>query len=259
LDTAARAPQAFRRYVGLSVGLHAGLLAIAATLAAARPPPALPAVVPVTLLAGLPGGPPAGAVSAPPPSASPAPTASPPPAAAPAPKRVVLPKPPAPRALPPGEPPREIPPAPAPREVPPAPPEASAAELGAGPALAPTPSGAGGCGAAVAPLGPGSGGPPGASGGGEGPIEAYAALVRARIEAQRRYSPMARRRGLEGVVMLRLQLAASGEVAELLVEDGAPLLLARSTEDAVARAGPFPPPPTGLGVLRIPVRYRLTD
>ena len=68
-----------------------------------------------------------------------------------------------------------------------------------------------------------------------------------------------RRRGLEGVVTVRLQLDAGGKVAGLDVEDGAPLLLAKATQEAVKRAGPFPPPPDGLGVLRIPVRYRLTD
>jgi TonB family protein len=257
LDTVVRAPQAFRRYVGLSVGLHAALLGLAATLAAVRPAPPLPAVVPVTLLARLPGAPAPGDVSAGPPAASPAPVASPP--TAPPPKRVVLPKQPAPRPVPRSEPPKQVPPAAPPRVAPPAPPSAPSADGAGAPALAPTPGEGGGGGGEVAALGPGSGGAPGARGGGEDPLEVYAALVRARIQAQRRYSPMARRRGLEGVVMVRLQLAASGEVAKLLVEDGAPLLLARSTEDAVARAGPFPPPPTGLGVLRIPVRYRLTD
>ena len=66
-------------------------------------------------------------------------------------------------------------------------------------------------------------------------------------------------RGLEGVVNVRVSIGPSGTVSKVLVEDGAPMLLAKSTEEAVERAGPFPPPPAGLGVLRVPVRYRLDD
>jgi protein TonB len=98
-------------------------------------------------------------------------------------------------------------------------------------------------------------GPPG----GGSSFDAYLALVRARIQAEKRYSPLARRRGLEGVVTVRLELGPSGAVSRVAVEDGAPLLLARATEEAVERAEPFPPPPDGLGVIRIPVRYQLVD
>ena len=156
----------------------------------------------------------------------------------------------------------------------PKPPEVKPAEPPTPPVSAPmaapaemrsaTPSvGAGGSGSSisVAGLGPGAGGAPSgnAPGGSEDPIEVYKALVRARIEAERRYSPMARRRGLEGVVNVRLSVGPSGAISKMLVEGGAPLLLAKSTQEAVERAGPFPPPPAGLGVLRIPVRYRLDD
>jgi protein TonB len=246
------------------VALHAAMLVLAAFLAATRPPPPLPPVLAVKLLARAP----AGSAAGPAPAPAPAPVvAAAPPAAVPIPAKAA-PAPPEPTAVslrpkvkrtPPPVPPQK-PPEVTPEAAPPV--VASIAAPNA--AAAPTPSvGAGGSGSSidVAGLGPGAGGAPDgtAPGGTEDPIELYKALVRARIQAERRYSPMARRRGLEGTVTVRVSVGPSGKVTRLLVEDGAPLLLARATEEAVERAGPFPPPPTGLGVLRIPVRYRLTD
>jgi protein TonB len=198
---------------------------------------------------------PSGAAAGPAPAPVPAPTVAPPP---PPPKAISLnPKvTPKPKPVPPQKKP-EVKPQPTPPPV-----VASVAVPSAEPSSMPS-VGAGGSGSSVevAGLGPGAGGAPGSHspGGTEDPIEVYKALVRARIQAERRYSPMARRRGLEGVVTVRLSVGASGKVSKVLVEDGAPMLLSKSTEEAVERAGPFPPPPAGLGVLRIPVRYRLTD
>jgi protein TonB len=233
------------------VALHAGALVLAAILATTRPPPALPPILSVHLLARAPSGAAAGPAPAPGPTPS---VAAPPP---PPPKAISLnPKvQPKPKPVPPQRKP-EVKPEPAPPVV------AAVAPPAATPS--PTPSvGAGGSGSSVelAGLGPGAGGAPNghSPGGTEDPIEVYKALVRARIQAERRYSSMARRRGLEGVVTVRVSVGPSGKVSKVLIEDGAPMLLSKSTEEAVERAGPFPPPPAGLGVLRIPVRYRLTD
>jgi periplasmic protein TonB len=242
------------------MALHAGLLVLALLLATTRPPPPLPQVLSVRLLA--PSA--AGSAAAPVPAAEPV-VAAAPSAAVPVPPPKVAPAPPKPKAvsLKPIVKPAPAP-VPKPAEVKPAepPPVAAPASATIG-TPSPTPSvGAGGSGSSIelAGLGPGAGGAPnGSPGGTEDPIEVYKALVRARIEAERRYSPMARRRGLEGVVNIRVSIGPSGAVSRVSVEDGAPMLLAKSTEEAVARAGPFPPPPTGLGVLRVPVRYRLDD
>jgi protein TonB len=233
------------------VALHAGVLVLAVFLAATRPPPPLPPILSVQLLARAPAG--AAAGPAPAPAPTPAVAAPPPPPKAISLNPKVQPK---PKPVPPPKKP-EVKPEPAPPPV-----VASVAPPVANPS--PTPSvGAGGTGSSVelAGLGPGAGGAPDgrSPGGTEDPIEVYKALVRARIQAERRYSAMARRRGVEGVVTVRLSVAPSGKVSKVLVEDGAPMLLSKSTEEAVERAGPFPPPPAGLGVLRIPVRYRLTD
>lgn len=242
-----QAPRAFQPYVGLSVGLHLGALALMLALAPGRSAPPLPAVISVALIA-----PPAAAAgfSGPPPvHAAPLPAEPQPPTLRakprPAPAAISLAAKPAPE------------PAPRAPEPTPAPPPHTAATASPGVSAAP---GGAASGDAASAGSSGAGGSRAAAPGGAGDaVQAYIALVRARIQAERRYSPMARRRGLEGVVTVHLQLDAAGRVSGIDVEDGAPLLLSKATQQAVERAGPFPPPPDGLGVLRIPVRYRLTD
>lgn len=259
MGAAGHPARGFERYVGLSVGLHLGAAALALALGAGRPAP-LPEVLTVALIA-----PPAAAARGP--GGASASVAAPPPAAVAAPAR---PEPPPPAArteprrapevvsLAPKRAPAPVPRAPEPPREPAAPPTSSPAVSPPGVSSAAT--GGSSTGGAESAGGSGAGGSASLAPGGAGDaVQAYIALVRARIQAERRYSPMARRRGLEGVVTVRLQLDAAGQVSALDVEGGAPLLLARATQEAVQRAGPFPPPPDGLGVLRIPVRYRLTD
>ena len=249
------------------MALHAGVLVLAVLLATTRPPPPLPPVLSVRLLA--PSA--AGAAAAPAPAAAAAPRRR---RAAGADARTAEGRAEAAAEAEGGlaERDREADAqarAEAAAEVKPlaepTPPPVAAPVAAPNAAPTATPSvGAGGSGSSieVAGLGPGAGGAPNgnAPGGVVDPIEVYKALVRARIEAERRYSPMARRRGLEGVVNIRVSIGAVRQrVSKVLVEDGAPMLLAKSTEEAVERAGPFPPPPAGLGVLRVPVRYRLDD
>jgi protein TonB len=261
--TAGHSARPFQPYVGLSVGLHLGAVALAAALGAGRAAP-LPEVMTVALIAPPaaaargPGGTSASIAAPPPPAAKPEPPRAelrppaPRPKPRPVPEAVSL----APKRVP--EPPRAAEPPRAPESAPPTPPVSAPAVAPSGVSSAAT--GGPGAGGSATVGGSGAGGSASfAPGGAADAVQAYIALVRARIQAERRYSSMARRRGLEGVVTVRLQLDAGGKVAGLDVEDGAPLLLAKATQEAVKRAGPFPPPPDGLGVLRIPVRYRLTD
>ena len=71
--------------------------------------------------------------------------------------------------------------------------------------------------------------------------------------------PMARRRGIEGVVTVRLAIDAQGGLASAALVGRPPEILARSTRDAVDRAGPFPPPPAGPLQVEFPVRYEIVD
>ncbi|MDJ0869651.1 MAG: TonB family protein, partial [Myxococcota bacterium] len=83
------------------------------------------------------------------------------------------------------------------------------------------------------------------------------ARVRREIGEHRRYPAMARRRGLEGVVVVRLSIDADGGLGEVSTTRKASKTLARATVDAVRRAAPFPPPPAGRLSIEIPVRYDL--
>lgn len=97
---------------------------------------------------------------------------------------------------------------------------------------------------------------------GEDPIlakrRAYALAVRRAVEAGRTYPIGARRRAVEGEVVIRVRIGASGQVDDVRVEessghpdlDRAALRFARS----VAR---LPPPPGGPMWVRIPVQFSL--
>jgi len=139
-----------------------------------------------------------------------------------------------------------IEPPPEPVEVPPAPAELPRAVAAAPPAVAAAPPVA----ATVAPA-PGFDEPD--------PFEAYVALVRARIEAERHYPAMARRRRIEGSVQVRLSVGSAGDLGEVRTVGDAPRMLVEPTLDAVRRAAPFPAPPEGLGWIEVPVRYRMDD
>jgi protein TonB len=75
-------------------------------------------------------------------------------------------------------------------------------------------------------------------------VQNYLALVMQRVERHKNYPRVARRRGLEGSVRIRFQIAADGSVRALNLEDGHSLLQAAARR-AVENAMPFPPPPPG--------------
>jgi len=117
---------------------------------------------------------------------------------------------------------------------------------------------AGGSGAALAAV---AAGPPGGGGAGGGvdALAAYIDRLQRAIDAEKSYPPMARRRGIEGVVTVRLEIDARGGLERTALVGRPPEILARSTRDAVARASPFPPPPAGALQIEFPVRYEIVD
>jgi len=88
-------------------------------------------------------------------------------------------------------------------------------------------------------------------------LSSYVAEVRARIEQQKRYPAMARRREEEGVVLARVAIAPNGELDALDLEGEASVFLQRATREAVERARPFPTPPRGAVTIEIPVRWEV--
>jgi protein TonB len=160
-------------------------------------------------------------------------------------------------------PPRAMPkpvakPAPAPAEaVAPVPPAPSPSAADAAPA---------GAEAGVGALAAVGAGPPGGTGseagsgsGGGDALAAYIAGLQRAIDTHKSYPPMARRRGIEGVVTVRLAIDALGGLEATALVGRPPEILARSTREAVARAGPFPPPPGGRLQVEFPVRYEIVD
>jgi len=242
------------RFVALSALLHAGLAAGWSDLRTERAlPPPNEAPVRVQLLAPEP---------APEPVPEPIPQAAPP---QPVPVVQEPPPEPPPEAEPEPEPepePKEVarvePPAPEPRETPPepeptpAPAAAPAPPVDAEPVAPPLPP------VAAAPL---PAAEPGAPATPPTPtpeeIEAYIAKVRAWIDRHKTYPGMARRRGIEADVTIRLDIAPDGAVRELSTSGDAPGMFRSATEDAVARAAPFPEPPAGFGTLEIGIRYQM--
>lgn len=189
------------------------------------------------------------------PSAAPGPPAAPLAAEAasapPAPTRSAPVPPPAPAA----KPALGTPPAPTVARAPAAPP-AEPTE-----AAAPAVPGGGGTGAAEgAALAAVATGPPGGGGGGGADaLAAYIARLQQAIDAHKSYPPMARRRGIEGVVTVRLAIDAAGGLERTSLVGRAPEMLARSTREAVDRASPFPPPPGGPLQIEFPVRYEIVE
>jgi protein TonB len=265
----------FARWIALSALLHAAAVTATWLLAPAAELRADPARIVYVRLAPdpapEPGSSPAAARAAPA-VAAPEPAPAPPPAPAPAPVEVAASAP-----IPP--------PPPAPIEAPP-PPEpaapvvvasasavegvASDAAVEALPGVTAGPGdGAGldaglGAGAgdgagsgAAAGSGAGSDAEIGSGEGGADALAAYVALVRERIEERKHYPAMARRRGLEGRVTVRIAIAPDGSVERASAVGGGVDLFVRATLEAVERAAPLPPPPPGFGDLEVTVRYEL--
>jgi len=175
-------------------------------------------------------------VAAPPPSVA----APPPPASAPPPPK------PTPKPAPRSEPaPVSAPPAPRPETVKAAAPE-SAAPVEAEPATAPEV-------AAVAV-------PPVETGPSPDELLArYKALLLERIAAHKEYPALARRRGVEGDVVLRLSIDAAGRLAEIETPGRSPQVLAAQARRAAERAAPFPPPPGGPFRIDFTLRFDLDE
>lgn len=87
-------------------------------------------------------------------------------------------------------------------------------------------------------------------------VRAFVARVRARVLAMRRYPIAAMERGLEGDVIVTLEITRGGEVKILAIDAAsAPSMLVTSATNAIRDAGAFPIPPD---VTRDVVRARLT-
>lgn len=110
--------------------------------------------------------------------------------------------------------------------------------------------------------GDGRGGGAGASlGGGSGDRgpsgrDSALALLAARIRAHRRYPELARRRGLEGTVLLRFSVRPDGGVAGLEIVDSADPALDEAAREAVLAAAPLPPVD---GTVTLPMPFRLRE
>lgn len=79
-------------------------------------------------------------------------------------------------------------------------------------------------------------------------LDAYYEAVRLRIEREKRYPVVARRRQIEGRVTLDFSLGSQGELrACKVVKSSGNQELDRAALEAVQRAAPFPAPPAGLG------------
>ncbi len=105
--------------------------------------------------------------------------------------------------------------------------------------------------------------PPGGTGeAGLGPgrrdaVADYIAEIRALLMRHQRYPSIARRRGLEARVLLRVRIAADGRLETVATDGAAPQLFAKSALAAVERAGRFPVPPHGALSVEVPMRFRL--
>jgi protein TonB len=93
------------------------------------------------------------------------------------------------------------------------------------------------------------------------PIDLYIAQMRAMILKHKRYPPLAKRRGIEGYLVLRLVVAADGSVEVGVVESSGTgvALLEEGARAAVAAVSPLPPPPSGRLRFEVPVRFTLKE
>lgn len=82
------------------------------------------------------------------------------------------------------------------------------------------------------------------------------AELAARIRAHRHYPELARRRGVEGTVLLRFSIRPDGGVAALEVIEGVDPALDEAARDAVLAATPLPPVE---GTITVPMPFRLHD
>ena len=90
-------------------------------------------------------------------------------------------------------------------------------------------------------------------------IAEYVETVNALIRDQKRYPKLARKRKIEGRVLVVVEIAADGQLSALTLRDDAPRVLGRATEAAIRRAAPFPTPPGGAKTIEIELEYMLRD
>jgi protein TonB len=89
------------------------------------------------------------------------------------------------------------------------------------------------------------------------PCPAAAARVRRRIDAEKRYPPLARRRGVVGSVDVAFETGLDGALRSATVRrSSGSALLDEAALDAVRRAAPFAAPGCAFTV---PVNFVLTD
>ncbi len=91
----------------------------------------------------------------------------------------------------------------------------------------------------------------------------YLSLVRARIEARKRYPWNARNLGWEGEVVVSFSIDAAGALRGLKIDRGSGYrILDRAALAAVTEAAPFPPPPAVLSPpvsIQVPIRFSLAS
>ena len=224
-------------FVGLSILVHGGLLLLLLEVQlGARPRPPLADAVAIEVVTLLPPAPEPVAEPEPtPPVAAPPPPPEPvrPPVAEPLP--TPAPGKPAPEPVAPPEP---APPSPAVAEPEPTPEPVTETVLAAPPAVS-----------ALAP----------SQASIEDEIAAYAAKVRRMIAEHKRYPAMARRRGMEAMVTIRLRIADDGTIEEFSPLGSVPRFFEKATRLATEAAAPFPKPPEGFGTLELGIRYELDE
>lgn len=88
--------------------------------------------------------------------------------------------------------------------------------------------------------------------------DAYLALIRARIEAQRTYPASARRSGYEGTASVRVMIGAKGNLTSTQVtQSSGHFALDRAAKRMVQKAAPFPAPPDATFQVTVPIAFAL--
>ncbi|MEP0070737.1 energy transducer TonB [Pyruvatibacter sp.] len=88
--------------------------------------------------------------------------------------------------------------------------------------------------------------------------DAYLALVRARIEAERTYPASARRSGHEGTTSIQLTIGSNGSLTSARVtRSSGHFALDRAAKRMVQKAAPFPAPPQTTFQVTVPIAFAL--
>ncbi len=87
----------------------------------------------------------------------------------------------------------------------------------------------------------------------------YLAQVIQQVEQYKRYPKAARRRGIEGVVLVSFIIQHDGSIQHIQLKQGSNILQ-KAVRKAVSQASPFPPPPSSLPIpisCRFSMQFRL--